>query len=100
MPKSTDWSNEGTLRFVLEHEFVHVQRFDALSKLALIAAVCVHWFDPLVWVMYVLANRDLELSCDETVVHRFGGAPGGLCAHPHPHDGNAQRRRAPLQRLQ
>ena len=74
MPKSTDWSDEGTLRFVLEHEFVHVQRFDALSKLALIAAVCVHWFDPLVWVMYVLANRDLELSCDETVVHRFGGA--------------------------
>lgn len=74
MPKSTDWSDEGTLRFVLEHEFVHVQRFDALSKLALIAAVCVHWFDPLVWVMYVLANRDLELSCDETVVHRFGSA--------------------------
>lgn len=74
MPKSTDWSDEGTLRFVLEHEFVHVQRFDALSKLALIAAVCFHWFDPLVWVMYVLANRDLELSCDETVVHRFGGA--------------------------
>ena len=74
MPKSTDWSDEGTLRFVLEHEFVHVQRFDALSKLTLIAAVCVHWFDPLVWVMYVLANRDLELSCDETVVHRFGGA--------------------------
>lgn len=74
MPKSTDWSDEGTLRFVLEHEFVHVQRFDALSKLALIAAVCVHWFDPLVWVMYVLANRDLELSCDEIVVHRFGGA--------------------------
>ena len=74
MPKSTDWSDEGTLRFVLEHEFVHVQRFDALSKLALIAAVCVHWFDPLVWVMYVLADRDLELSCDETVVRRFGGA--------------------------
>ena len=37
-------------------------------------SVCVHWFDPLVWVMYVLANRDLELSCDEIVVHRFGGA--------------------------
>lgn len=74
MPKSTDRSDEDALRFVLEHEFVHAQRFDALSKLALIAAVCVYWFDPLVWVMYVLANRDLELSCDETVVQRFGGA--------------------------
>ena len=74
MPKATDWTDEQTLAFVLEHEFVHIRRFDALFKLALIAAACVHWFDPLVWVMYVLANRDLELACDETVVRRFGGA--------------------------
>lgn len=73
MPKKTDWTDETALRYVLEHEFVHIQRFDVLSKLLLIAAVCVHWFNPLVWVMYVLANRDLELSCDETVLRRFGG---------------------------
>ena len=74
LPKATDWADEQTLGFVLEHEFVHIRRFDALLKLALIAAVCVHWFSPLVWVMYVLANRDVELACDETVVRRFGGA--------------------------
>ena len=73
MPKKTDWTDETALRYVLEHEFVHIQRFDVLSKLLLIAAVCVRWFNPLVWVMYVLANRDLELSCDETVLRRFGG---------------------------
>ena len=73
MPKKTDWTDETALRYVLEHEFVHIQRFDVLSKLLLIAAVCVHWFNPLVWVMYVLSNRDLELSCDETVLRRFGG---------------------------
>lgn len=73
MPKKTDWTDETALRYVLEHEFVHIQRFDVLSKLLLITAVCVHWFNPLVWVMYVLANRDLELSCDETVLRRFGG---------------------------
>ena len=72
MPKKTDWTSEAALQYVLEHEFVHVQRFDALSKLLLAAAVCIHWFNPLVWAMYVLANRDLELSCDETVVRRFG----------------------------
>lgn len=60
------------MAYVLEHELVHIQRFDVLSKLALTAAVCVHWFNPLSWVMYVLANRDIELSCDETVVRRFG----------------------------
>ena len=31
-----------------------------------------HWFNPLVWVMYILANRDIELSCDEAVVRLFG----------------------------
>ena len=74
LPKATDWADEQTLGFVLEHEFVHIRRFDALLKLALTAAACVHWFSPLVWVMYVLANRDVELACDETVVRRFGGA--------------------------
>ena len=74
MPKAIDWTDERALAYVLEHEFVHIRRFDALSKLLLIAAACAHWFNPLVWAMYVLANRDLELSCDETVVRRFGGA--------------------------
>lgn len=72
MPKKTDWNDETALQYVLEHEFVHIRRFDAVSKLFLIAAACVHWFNPLVWVMYVLANRDMELSCDESVVRRFG----------------------------
>ena len=72
MPKKTEWNDEPALQYVLEHEFVHIRRFDAVSKLLLIAAACIHWFNPLVWVMYVLANRDMELSCDETVVRHFG----------------------------
>ena len=47
------------LAFVLTHEMAHIRRFDALSKLLLAAAACLHWFNPLVWVMLVLANRDL-----------------------------------------
>ena len=72
MPKNTEWKNIYQLRYVLEHEYVHIRRFDMLTKLIMIAAVCIHWFNPLVWVMYILFNRDLELSCDETVVRRFG----------------------------
>lgn len=72
MPKSTDWRDTESLRFVLAHEYVHIRRFDAVTKLALTAALCVHWFNPAVWLMYVLANRDIELSCDETVVRLFG----------------------------
>lgn len=72
MPKNTEWKNIYQLRYVLEHEYVHIRRLDMLTKLIMIAAVCIHWFNPLVWVMYILFNRDLELSCDETVVRRLG----------------------------
>lgn len=72
MPKETNWENQNALQYVLEHEYVHIQRFDILSKLVLIVTVCLHWFNPIVWMMYFFANRDLELSCDETVVRRFG----------------------------
>ena len=72
MPISTDWENTNGLQYVLAHEYVHIRRFDSITKLVLIAALCVHWFNPFVWVMYVLANRDIELSCDEAVVRLFG----------------------------
>ena len=70
LPKGMEWGERAA--YVLEHELVHIQRFDAVWKLVLAAAVCVHWFNPLAWVMYALGNRDLELSCDETVVRRLG----------------------------
>ncbi|MEY8391532.1 M56 family metallopeptidase [Lachnospiraceae bacterium 45-W7] len=72
LPKRTDWGDETALAYVLTHEYVHIRRFDALTKLALAVALCVHWFNPGVWIMYVLANRDMELSCDEAVVRLFG----------------------------
>ncbi len=72
MPKTTDWADEEALAYVLGHEYVHIRRFDAVTKLALTSALCVHWFNPMVWIMYVLANRDIELSCDEAVIRGFG----------------------------
>ena len=72
MPKTTDWEDRDTLRYVLAHEAVHIRRLDAVTKLLLVAAACVHWFNPAVWIMYALANRDIELSCDEAVVRQLG----------------------------
>lgn len=72
MPGDTDWSDEETLRYVLFHEMVHIRRLDAVSKLTAVLTVCLHWFNPLAWVMLVLFNRDLELACDETVIAQFG----------------------------
>jgi beta-lactamase regulating signal transducer with metallopeptidase domain len=72
LPKTIDWTDEASLKIILTHEMIHIRRFDMLTKLVLTAAVCVHWFNPIVWVMYVLANRDIELACDEAVVRTFG----------------------------
>ena len=72
LPKSTDWMDTETLDYVLTHEWVHIRRFDGLLKLALVAALCVHWFNPLVWAMVLFANRDIELACDEAVLKRLG----------------------------
>lgn len=72
MPTSTEWENTTTLQYILAHEYIHIWRFDGITKLVLIVVLCVHWFNPLVWAMYILANRDIELSCDEAVVRLFG----------------------------
>jgi len=72
LPKNMDLADTQTLNHVLIHEYFHIKRFDALWKMLLVVIVCIHWFNPMVWVMLVLAGRDLELTCDEMVVRHFG----------------------------
>lgn len=68
LPAGMDWRDGDTLSCVLSHEHEHIRRFDALRKGLLAAALCLHWFNPLVWAMYILSNRDIELACDEAVL--------------------------------
>jgi len=72
LPSSMAFDDKQLLDYVLAHEYYHIKRFDALWKLLFAFALCVHWFNPLVWVMFILANRDLELTCDEKVIRSFG----------------------------
>ena len=71
-PKGVYLKDEKEVNFCLQHELIHIRNYDNLKKLAAHLALCVHWFNPLVWVMYILFNRDMELLCDETVVRRNG----------------------------
>lgn len=73
LPRGMDRSGD-TLYHVLLHELEHIRALDAARKLLLTACVCVHWFNPLVWVMFLLANRDMELLCDARVLARLGRA--------------------------
>ncbi|NLO83826.1 MAG: M56 family metallopeptidase [Clostridiales bacterium] len=72
MPKTMNWEDKQQVQYVLLHEYYHIRRFDMLWKLIFVFALCVHWFNPLVWLMLVLVNRDLEVTCDEMVVSHFG----------------------------
>ena len=73
LPEDMERGDEAALIYILTHEYIHIRRFDSVTKLVFAAVLCVHWFNPLAWVMYVLANRDLELSCDERVMDTLGG---------------------------
>ncbi len=59
---------ENDLYMVLRHELLHYKRHDLWYKLLLVAAGCLHWFNPFVWFMVKRADRDLEIACDEAVV--------------------------------
>ena len=72
LPKGLDCDNTQELGYILLHEGVHIRHWDAWWKLLFAAALCVHWFNPLVWAMYVCAGRDLERCCDESVVRACG----------------------------
>jgi len=53
LPKSMDYRNEQQMRYILTHELIHIKRFDTLWKLFMVMALCLHWFNPLVWVLFV-----------------------------------------------
>lgn len=65
-------AEEEKLAYVLHHELVHIRRFDAAMKPVMAAALCLHWFNPLVWAMYAVMNRDMEMACDEKVLEELG----------------------------
>lgn len=65
---------EGERGYILLHERHHIRRLDHAVKLLAFLALCVHWFNPLVWLMFVLLGRDMEMSCDEAVMKKLGEA--------------------------
>lgn len=57
------------LKFVLQHELVHISRKDSQMKFAMCFYTALMWFNPLVWIAMRMCAQDLELSCDETVLY-------------------------------
>ncbi len=66
--------DEGTAAYVIAHEHAHLARRDHWWKVLSYLVLALHWFNPLVWVAYILFCRDIELACDEKVVKGLDGA--------------------------
>lgn len=59
--------------YIVMHERTHIRRQDHIIKLLFFLALVLHWFNPLVWLAFALAERDMEMSCDETVMRHMDG---------------------------
>ena len=59
------------LELIFKHELTHLKRFDIWYKLLLVASNTVHWFNPFVYIMRKLANRDIEYTCDDIVTRNL-----------------------------
>lgn len=55
-------------RYILLHEQTHIHRKDHIIKILAFLILSLHWFNPLVWIAFMLMNSDMEMSCDEKVL--------------------------------
>lgn len=73
LPTRMDFSNTELLRHILAHETMHIKRKDNWLKVLMLAALCLHWYNPLVWLMSGCFSSDLEAACDAAVLKSQDG---------------------------
>ena len=64
--------NKQEYDYIILHEQTHIRRRDHINKVAAYIILCVHWFNPLAWVAFLLMSIDMEMSCDECVLKSIG----------------------------
>ena len=69
LPISMEISN---FSYVIAHEKMHIKRKDALLKLLAYIVCLIHWFNPFIWIAYILFGNDMEKACDEEVIRSMG----------------------------
>ncbi|MBD5521579.1 MAG: M56 family metallopeptidase [Lachnospiraceae bacterium] len=71
LPTRMDFQNTELLRHILTHEVMHIKHKDNWIKIFMFIALCLNWFNPLVWLMSKYLASDLESYCDETVLKQY-----------------------------
>lgn len=70
LPTRMDFQNTELLRHILTHEAMHIKHRDNWVKAIMLIALCLNWFNPLVWLMSKCLSSDLETACDAAVLSR------------------------------
>ncbi len=69
LPSSID---ERDVPYVISHEKAHLKRHDHIWKPIGFLLLAIYWFNPVLWIAYILLCRDIELACDEKVIKELG----------------------------
>lgn len=64
--------SESEKEYILLHEQTHIKRLDHIIRFISYLVLCIHWFNPLVWIVFWLSGKDMEMSCDESVINQLG----------------------------
>lgn len=68
IPEGFEQINPIAMRNMLLHELVHIKRWDVVKRFVMEMVLCIHWFNPMFWIMRRLYINDQEISCDEKVM--------------------------------
>lgn len=71
LPTNMDFENTQLLSHILQHETMHIKRGDNWIKGAMLVALCLNWYNPLVWLMSKFLSSDLEMACDAAVLKQL-----------------------------
>ncbi len=66
------FTEEKRIEYVIAHELTHYRQKDHIWSIVRILCLCIHWFNPLVWIAVILSRKDSELACDERTLRRIG----------------------------
>lgn len=69
LPISMGFEN---LAYVIAHEKMHIKRKDGIFKTLFYVVCLIHWFNPFIWIAYILFENDMEKACDEEVIRNMG----------------------------
>ena len=73
LPSRMDFQNTQCLHHILIHEVMHIKRKDNWVKVLMIIAICLNWYNPLIWIMSKCLSSDIEAACDAAVLKALDG---------------------------